>query len=70
MANRSQPPERDTRTILGIRSEPMIVRFGRSLQTLGFAPAGVLASLVAAPATLWDVLWADLRDHVERGRAA
>lgn len=50
--------------------EPMLVRCARNLEQRGFAPREQLAMFVALPDHLWSELWAELRAHIERERAA
>lgn len=71
------PPRRPARYTFGCGSaattapsEPVIARLGRQLERQGLTPTEQLDVLVALPAELWSAVWAQLRAHIERERAA
>ncbi len=50
--------------------EPVIVRLGQHLERQGLTPAQRLAVVIELPEDLNAELWAQLRTHIERERAA
>ena len=51
-------------------SEPVLARFARHLEQQGLTPAERLALIVALPDDAWNDAWTQLREHIERERAA